>query len=94
MCEVKAIIRPHRLDQVVEALQALSGLPGITVSQVHAYSGARPGQAGEAASVESDFMKLETVVPSELADVVVAAIARAAHTGRDGDGIVFVVPVG
>jgi hypothetical protein len=51
------------------------------------------GSAIAPASVEADFIKLETVVPEQMVESVVAAIARAAHTGRDGDGIVFVVPV-
>ncbi|HZS59291.1 MAG TPA: P-II family nitrogen regulator [Gemmatimonadaceae bacterium] len=94
MREVKALIRPQRVEHVVAALHDIAGLPGVTVSPVHAYSGSRPsGSATAPASVEADFIKLETVVPEEIVETVVVTIARAAHTGRDGDGIVFVVPV-
>ena len=95
MREVKALFRPQRLDQVLVALRQIPGVPGVTVSKVHAYAGShshdeplRPTD-----DVESDFMKLETVVPAALAERVVAAIGQAGHTGRAGDGVVFVVPV-
>lgn len=95
MREVKALFRPQRLDQVLAALREIPGLPGITVSKVHAYAGShKPDQPSPPADdIESDFMKLETVVPTALADRVVAAIGQAGRTGRAGDGIVFVVPV-
>jgi nitrogen regulatory protein P-II 1 len=95
MCEVKALFRPQRLDQVLAALREIPDLPGVTVSGVHAYAGShRPDHpAPPADDIESDFMKLQTIVPTALSERVVAAIARAGHTGRAGDGIVFVVPV-
>ena len=95
MREVKALFRPQRLDQVLVALREIAGMPGVTVSKVHGYSGShqRGDPLPSIANVQTDFMKLETIVPDALVDSVVAAIGRAGHTGRDGDGIVFVVPV-
>ena len=64
--EVKAVIRPQRLDHVMEALHEIPDLPGVTVSKVHAYSGSRsrdPELPPE--SVETDFTKLEIVPPVE-----------------------------
>ena len=92
MREVKAIFRPQRLDHVLRALREIPGLPGITVSKVHAYAG-HTENAPPSGHVETDFMKLETVVPDALVGPVVAAIGQAGHTGRAGDGVVFVVPV-
>lgn len=95
MREVKALFRPQRLDQVLAALREIAGLPGVTVSKVHGYSGSH--QTGDpwppVENVQTDFMKLETIVPDALVERVVAAIGQAGHTGRGGDGIVFVVPV-
>ena len=91
MREVKALFRPQRLDQVIEALRGIPSLPGVTVSRVRGYAGARPA-AQSVENVEADFMKLETVVPPELVERVITAIGQAGHTGRPGDGIVFVVP--
>ena len=94
MREVKAIIRPQRLEHVMEALNRIPGLPGVTVSKVHAYAGSR-GQDRQLGSwqPETDFTKLELIVPADLVDRVVDSIGQAGHTGRAGDGIVFVVPV-
>ena len=91
MREVKAIIRPQRLEQVMEALHNIPGLPGVTVSSVHAYAGFR--QRGDLLPPETDLTKLEVIVPADLVEKVVSAIGRAGHTGRAGDGIVFVVPL-
>lgn len=94
MREVKAIIRPHRLAHVIDALHDILGLPGVTVSRVHAYASSRP-PVGEQPSqnAETDFTKLEIVVPETVVERVVAAIAHAGHTGHAGDGIVYVVAV-
>lgn len=95
MREVKALFRPQRLEQVIQALRDIPGLPGVSVSEVHAYAGDRSSadHATAGNELEADFTKLETLVPTALVERVVAAIAQASHTGRAGDGIVFVVPV-
>lgn len=94
MREVKAIIRPQRLEQVMAALHEIPGLPGVTVSKVHAYAGFVPqGREQSTASAERDFTKLEIIVPADLVEPVVGAIGAAGHTGHAGDGIVLVVPV-
>lgn len=93
MREIKAIVRPGRLDDVLRALHALPHLPGATVSRVEGV-----GRIGDADAVEQAFgrmamAKIEMVVPDERVDAVIAAIATAAHTGRSGDGKIFVVSV-
>lgn len=95
MREVKALFRPQRLDQVLAALRTIADLPGVTVSKVHGYSGSheRTDPLPSVENVQADFIKLETIVPDTLVESVVAAIGQAGHTGRGGDGIVFVVPV-
>jgi nitrogen regulatory protein P-II 1 len=94
MFEVKAIIRPQRLDQVRAALHEIVEMPGVTVSKVHAFARSHRRDAVVSGDVlEADLIKLETVVPGALADRVVEAIQRAATTGRSGDGMVFKIPV-
>ena len=94
MFEVKAIIRPQRLDQVRTALHEIAEMPGVTVSKVHAFARLHPRDAAVSSdALETDLVKLETVVPAALADRVVDAIQRAAKTGRPGDGMVFKIPV-
>lgn len=98
MFEVKAIIRPHRLEAVRLALHDIDDMPGVTVSRVHAFARARPRDNTASPDalemdLETELCKLETVVPAALADRVVEAIQRAATTGRPGDGMVFKIPV-
>ena len=94
MREVKAIIRPQRFEQVMEALHAIPGLPAVTVSKVHAYSGSQRRESQTTTDgAEADLAKLEIVVTADLVENVVTAIGQASHTGRAGDGIVYVVPV-
>jgi nitrogen regulatory protein P-II 1 len=94
MFEVKAIIRPQRLENVRTALHEIPDMPGVTVSKVHAFARSQPRDTTlSAEALEADLVKLETVVPEALADRVVEAIQRAATTGRPGDGMVFKIPV-
>ena len=91
MHEIKAIIRPSKLDAVMDALHAIPGVPGVTMSRVHAYARPHPHDAGPAPrGIEADFVKIETVVPIGLMEQVTEAIRAAAHTGGPGDGMIFV----
>ena len=93
--EIKAIIRPDRLSDVVQALREIPHMPGVTVSFVQGFG--RGGATQETRGVDpagvAQFAKVETVVPAGLVKEVVDAIRRAAHTGRPGDGKVFVIAV-
>lgn len=93
MREIKAIIRPDRLSTVLHALHALPDLPGVTISTVRGVGRRSPPEGKEQAFDEVEMTKLEIVVPAAIAQDVVRAIERAAHTGLVGDGKVFVMPV-
>jgi nitrogen regulatory protein P-II 1 len=94
MLEIKAIVRAERLEDIIQALHAIPNLPGVTVSVVRGigrqHGGAKPetGQYGE-----TPMAKLETVVPDDLVDRVVATVRELGHTGRAGDGKIFVSKV-
>lgn len=96
MKKVEAIIRPFKLDEVKESLADL-GVQGMTVSEVKGFGrtgGKQEVYRGSAYVV--DFVpkvKLEVVVGDRLVRQVVDAIKGAAHTGRIGDGKIFVLPV-
>jgi nitrogen regulatory protein P-II 2 len=91
---VVAIIQPHRLDAVREALTA-TGSAGMTVTEVRGYGRQRGHtEIYRGAEYTISFMpklKLEVAVPSERLDDVIAAISRAARTGKIGDGKIFVL---
>ena len=94
MKEIKAIIQPHRLTPVIDALQAIEGLPGVTVTEVKGFG--RNRAKGAKDKVVEDFVeyakkvKLEIVVPDEMFDAVLETIISHAQTGHAGDGLVFV----
>lgn len=91
---IMAVIKPHKLDDVREALTPL-GVQGLTVSEVKGF-GRQKGQTEiyRGAEYHVNFLpkvKVEVVVPSALAEQVVEAIAKSAHTGKIGDGKIFVM---
>ena len=88
-----AIIKPFKLDEVKEALHEV-GVSGITVSEAKGF-GRQKGHTElyRGAEYVVDFLpkvRLEVVVEDNLVERVVEAIANAAHTGRIGDGKIFV----
>jgi nitrogen regulatory protein P-II 1 len=93
MKEIKAIIRPFKLTDVLTELQAIDGLPGITVSEVRRFG---KSSAKESGSGLIDFVakiKIEVVVADHLVDQIVSVIQSSAHTGNTGDGKIFIIPV-
>ena len=91
---IMAIIKPFKLDDVRDALTPL-GVQGLTVSEVKGF-GRQKGQTEiyRGAEYHVSFLpkvKVEVAVPSELAEQVVEAIMKAAHTGKIGDGKIFVM---
>ena len=89
---VIAVIQPHRLDAVREALTAI-GIEGMTVSEVRGY-GRQKGhteiyRGAEYAISFLPKLKLEVALSSARVEDAVAAIAKAARTGKIGDGKIF-----
>lgn len=97
MKEIKAIIRPFKLLEVTEALQSIENLPGVTVSEIKGFGKGRAKNSKDKVVYEMvdliPRIKLEVVIPDDMVDVVVGAIQKYAHTGRTGDGKVFVLDV-
>ncbi|RMG84672.1 MAG: P-II family nitrogen regulator [Candidatus Dadabacteria bacterium] len=96
MKKIEAIIKPFKLDDVKDSLSEL-GVQGITVTEVKGF-GRQKGhtEVYRGAEYIVDFLpkvKIEVVVPDELAWAVVEAIERAARSGKIGDGKIFVLPV-
>jgi nitrogen regulatory protein P-II 1 len=93
---VTAIIKPHKLEEVKEALRA-SGALGLTVSEVQGYG--RQGGKTETfrgSEYKVDFVpkvRIEVVVASEDVEKTIAIIGDAARTGKIGDGKVWHYPL-
>ncbi len=93
MKKVEAIIKPFKLDEVKEGLNA-AGLTGLTVSEVKGF-GRQKGHTElyRGAEYVVDFLpkvKLEIIVGEDQVATVVETIQEAAKTGRIGDGKIFV----
>ncbi len=97
MKEIKAIIRPLKLLEVIEELQKIDGLPGVTVSEIRGFGKSKAMNPNDEVEYETmEFIpriKLEVVVNDEMVDAVVNVIQRIAHTGNTGDGKIFVIDV-
>ncbi len=97
MKEIKAIIQPFMLEQVLEALSSIAALPGLTVSQVQGWGKSRAASAAQRVSLGghkfADKVKIEIVVGDKLAPSIADAIAKAARTGNLGDGKIFIIDV-
>ena len=93
---VMAVIKPFKLDDVKEALEAY-GIAGMTVSEVSGYGRQRGhSEVYRGAEYSVDFvpkLRIEVVIDDADAPAVVDAVVRAAQTGRIGDGKVWTVPV-
>jgi len=89
MKEIKAYLRANMADAVIDALESHPELPGLTVIEVKGYG--HPRNRGGAEM--KGFIKLEMVVLDEQAEAVVQTILQHGHTGRVGDGTIFVSPV-
>ena len=93
MKKIEAIIKPFKLDEVKEALQE-AGVQGITVIEAKGF-GRQKGHTElyRGAEYVIDFLpkvKMEVVVDDDMLDKAVEAIRKAAHTGRIGDGKIFI----
>jgi nitrogen regulatory protein P-II 1 len=93
---VTAIIKPFKLDEVKEALEAF-GVSGMTVSEASGYGRQRGhSEVYRGAEYTVDFVpkvRLEVVIDDADAAAVVSAILKAAQTGRIGDGKIWTVAV-
>ncbi|MBM3478875.1 MAG: P-II family nitrogen regulator [Alphaproteobacteria bacterium] len=96
MKKIEAIIKPFKLDEVKDALHEI-GLKGITVAEAKGF-GRQKGHTElyRGAEYVVDFLpkvKIEVVIEDALVERAIEAIQKAAHTGRIGDGKIFVTNV-
>lgn len=96
MKKIEAIIKPFKLDEVKDALQAI-GVEGMTVIEAKGF-GRQKGHTElyRGAEYVVDFLpklKIEIVLPDALVEPAVEALVQAARTGKIGDGKIFVIDV-
>jgi nitrogen regulatory protein P-II 1 len=97
MKKIEAVIKPFKLDEVKDALQA-SGVQGMTVTEVKGFGRQRGHtELYRGAEYVVDFLpklKIEVVAADDMVEAVIEAILKAAQTGKIGDGKIFVTDVG
>jgi nitrogen regulatory protein P-II 1 len=96
MKKIEAIIKPFKLDEVKEALNAL-GIAGMTVTEVKGF-GRQKGHVELYRGAEYDIsfipkVKIEAVVADSIAEKVISTIMEKAKTGKIGDGKIFVTKI-
>jgi nitrogen regulatory protein P-II 1 len=88
-----AVVRPHTIDKIVVALEEIEDFPGITVTDVEGF-GKRLRTSGYDALNPFKLQKHITIAANdEMVEPIVTALRENAHTGKNGDGIIVVVPI-
>ncbi len=94
--KIEAIIRPHKLDDVREALSD-AGFRGMTLTEVKGFGRQRGHtEVYRGSEYRIDFLpkiKVELVVPEQRLEAALSTIIKCAKTGEVGDGKIFVLPV-
>ena len=96
MKQIEAIIKPFKLDEVKDALTK-AGIQGMTITEVKGF-GRQKGHTElyRGAEYSVDFLpkvKIQILVPDDKVAQVVETVVKTAHTGKIGDGKIFVIPV-
>lgn len=96
MKKLEAVIQPHKLEEVKEALKGI-GVDGMTITEVRGH-GRQKGHKEVYRGMEYQVdllpkVKVELVIPDSRLDEVVSTLAKAARTGKIGDGKIFVFDV-
>ncbi|HIJ60122.1 MAG TPA: P-II family nitrogen regulator [Nitrospirae bacterium] len=96
MKKIEAIIKPFKLDEVKDALNAM-GIKGMTVTEVKGF-GRQKGHVELYRGAEYDIaflpkIKLEIAVADNMVDSVVSTIQSKANSGKIGDGKIFIYPI-
>ncbi len=81
------------LEKILTAFENIEGFPGMTVTDASGYGRGARSAAYNALDPFKPNKRLEIAVDDQLVETIVAAIRENCHTGKKGDGIIFVLPV-
>lgn len=92
---IVAYVKPFMAPKVVHALRQVPGLTGATFTEARGFGRGRRTDtlSEEVIAGTADRVRVEVAVPASLEEAVVVAIRDAAHTGKRGDGKIFVLSV-
>ena len=90
---ITAIVRPFTLDKIVVALEEIENFPGITVTNAEGFGQRLRTTTYDALNPFKEKKRIEIACNDEMVEQIVATIREHAHTGKKGDGIIFVLPI-
>lgn len=88
-----AVVRPFRMDEILNAFEEIEGFPGMTLTDSEGFGQRLKTSAYDALDPFKPNKRIEIAANDEMVDQIVAAIKQHAHTGKKGDGIIVVVPI-
>lgn len=90
---ITAIVRPTTMEKIVVALEGIENFPGITVTQAEGFGRRLQTSSYDALNPFKQKKRIDIAANDEMVEEIVEAIHRNAHTGKKGDGIIFVSPI-
>lgn len=88
-----AVVQPFLLDKIVVALEKIEKFPGITITDAEGFGHRLRKTRDETLNPFHPKKQIEIAAPVEMAEEIVEAINKNAHTGKIGDGMIFVLPI-
>lgn len=90
---ITAIVRPFTIEKMVVAFEDIDNFPGMTMTDAAGFGRGPHSAPVDALDPFRRGRRIEIVCDDEMAETVVSVIRSLAHTGKKGDGIIYVVPV-
>ena len=90
---IVAVVRLFLLDKVVVALENIEQFPGITIAEAEGFGHRLRNTLDDALNPFHPKKQIEIAAPQEMVEEIVEAIRKHAHTGKKGDGIIWVMPI-
>ena len=88
-----AVVRPFLIDRIVAALEDIPDFPGMTVTDSQGFGKIPFTTFEDSLNPLKTCKRIEIAAPDEMAEPIVSSIREHAHTGRNGDGIILVLPL-
>ncbi|NNE66235.1 MAG: P-II family nitrogen regulator [Pyrinomonadaceae bacterium] len=88
-----AIVQPFLVDKIVAALEAIEHFPGITLTEAEGFGKKRKNSLDSPINPFHPKKQIEIAVVEEMVEPIVNAINKNAHTGKLGDGMIFILPI-
>jgi len=88
-----AVVQPFLLDKIIAGLEEIEGLPGVTVTEAKGFGKKRSESFANVLNPLQPKKRIEIAAFEELVNPIVKTISKHAHTGKIGDGMIFVIPI-